>query len=94
MVVDKEEGGFSPSDQFGQPEHLIAEVYRSVVALYLRLPACEHVKSANKCFTKKFKQMHAPMASYSQSLVKGHSLATHSPGSCPLVNASEGQKKF
>ena len=57
MVVDKEEGGFSPSDQFGQPEHLIAEVYRSVVALYLRLPACEHVKSANKCFTKKFKQM-------------------------------------
>ena len=56
MVVDKEEG-FSPSDQFGQPEHLIAEVYRSVVALYLRLPASEHVKSANKCFTNKFKQM-------------------------------------
>jgi len=25
--------GFSPSVQFGQPEHLIAEVYRSVVAL-------------------------------------------------------------
>ena len=34
------------------------------------------------------------MASYSQSLLKGHSLATHSPGSCPLVNASEGKKKF
>ena len=34
------------------------------------------------------------MASYSQSLLKGHSLATRSPGSCPLVNASEGQKKF
>ena len=35
------------------------------------------------------------MASYSQSLLNsGHSLATHSPGSCPLVNASEGQKKF
>ena len=34
------------------------------------------------------------MASYSQSLLKGHSLVTHSPGSCPLVNASEGQKKF
>ena len=34
------------------------------------------------------------MASYSQSVLNsGHSLATHSPGSCPLVNASEGQKK-
>ena len=53
MVIDKEEGGFSPSDQFRQPEHLIAEVYRCVVALYLRLPAYEHVK----CFTNNFKQM-------------------------------------
>ena len=44
MVIDKEERGFSPSVQFGQPEYLIAEVYRSVVALYLRLPAYEHVK--------------------------------------------------
>ena len=69
-------------------------MYLSVVALYLRLPAYEHVKSANKCFTNKFKQMPRCMASYSQSLLKGHSLATHSPGSCPLVNASEGQKKF
>ena len=41
MVIDKEERGFSPSVQFGQPEHLIAEVYRSVVALYLRLLAYE-----------------------------------------------------
>ena len=49
MVIDKEERGFSPSVQFGQPEHLIAEVYRSVLALYLRLPTCERVKSANKC---------------------------------------------
>ena len=57
MVIDKEERGFSPSVQFGQPEHLIAEVYRSVVALYLRLPAYEHVKvlisiliiNLNKC---------------------------------------------
>lgn len=57
MVMDKEERGFSPSVQFRQPEHLIAEVYRSVVALYLRLPAYERVKSANKCFTNKLKQM-------------------------------------
>ena len=34
------------------------------------------------------------MASYSQSLLKGHSFATHSPCSSPLVNASEGKKKF
>ena len=34
------------------------------------------------------------MASYSQSLLKGHSLEIRSPDSCPLVNASEGQKKF
>ena len=34
------------------------------------------------------------MASYeSQSLLKEHSRATHSLGSCPLINASEGQKK-
>ena len=34
------------------------------------------------------------MVSYeSQSLLKEHSLATHSLGSCPLVNASESQKK-
>ena len=51
MVIDKEERGSSPSVQFGQPKHLIAEVYRSVVALYY------YVKSANKCFTNKFKQM-------------------------------------
>ena len=57
MVIDKEERGFSPSVQFGQPEHLIAEVYRSVLALYLRLPTCERVKSAKKCFTNKFKQI-------------------------------------
>ena len=35
------------------------------------------------------------MASYeSQSLLGEHSLATHSLGSCPLINASEGQKKY
>jgi len=33
FLIDKEVRGFSPSDQFGQPEDLIAEVYRSVVAV-------------------------------------------------------------
>ena len=34
------------------------------------------------------------MASYeSQSLLKENSLTTHILGSCPLINASEGQKK-
>ena len=34
------------------------------------------------------------MVSYeSQSLLKGHTLVIRSPDSCPLVNASEGQKK-
>lgn len=82
MVIDKEEGGFSPSDQFCQPEHFIAEVYRRVVALYLRLPAYEHVKSANKCFPNKFKQMPRWLLILNRCLKD------------ILLNASEGQKKF
>ena len=33
FLIDKEVRGFPPSDQFGQPEDLIGEVYRSVVAV-------------------------------------------------------------
>ena len=33
FLIDKQVRGFPPWDQFGQPEDLIAEVYRSVVAV-------------------------------------------------------------